>query len=67
MKPCRDGQHTWQVIYRAGSELNEEVVRWCTYCGAVVIDEEMDGRLNPGVIEPIRFPQATLYLTKPIS
>lgn len=25
-----------------------ETVRWCTCCGAVVIDSGMDGRINPG-------------------
>lgn len=36
--------------------ISEEVVRWCKYCGAVVVDEDYDGRTNPGQIKSMQFP-----------
>lgn len=36
--------------------ISEEVVRWCKYCGAVVVDEDCDGRTNPGKIKEMQFP-----------
>ncbi len=32
------------------------VVRWCPKCGAVVVDCDYDGRINPGQILKMRFP-----------
>lgn len=34
------------------------VVRWCSKCGAIVIDVDYDGRTNPGAIMPMRFPDS---------
>jgi hypothetical protein len=35
----------------------DEVVRWCTHCGAVVVDIDSDGRTQPGFIKPVQFPE----------
>jgi hypothetical protein len=44
-------------IYRNhGSYDCDDVVRWCSYCGAVVIDVEVDGRISPGGIMEMMFP-----------
>lgn len=32
-------------------------VRWCTKCGGVVIDMDVDGRIWPGHIMSMRFPE----------
>jgi len=38
----------------------DAVVRWCPKCGAVVVDEDLDGRTKPGALATIRFPRAVL-------
>ena len=44
-------------IYRVGSDHDvEDVVKWCTNCGAVVIDGEYDNRTAPGKVMKMRFP-----------
>lgn len=51
------GADSLEEIYRVtGSFDIDAVVRWCPQCGAVVIDEDYDGRTKPGAIAPIRFP-----------
>lgn len=35
---------------------SSEVVRWCKHCGAVVVDEDCDGRTYPGKIKQMQFP-----------
>lgn len=63
--PCKDGKHTLKEITR--SEVNstlgeEEVVRWCEYCGAIVVDQEIDRRLM-GNFTPMKFPEIVRQLT----
>lgn len=56
---CKKGNHDLIVIQslpHAWDE-SEQVVKWCRYCGAVVIDLCLDGRTSPGRIMPMRFPQ----------
>jgi hypothetical protein len=40
------------------------VVRWCTLCGAVVVDADVDGRTAPGAISVMRFPKLALDLQR---
>jgi len=35
----------------------ENCVKWCSTCGAVVIDQEVDGRVYPGKIREMKFPK----------
>ena len=54
---CDGHKHNLIVIISfnlLGSEKN--VVRWCTDCGAVVVDGEYDGRTYPGKIVKMKFP-----------
>jgi hypothetical protein len=44
------------VIYRREGAASDQVVRWCGICGAVVVDEDYDGRTSPGSVMPMRFP-----------
>ena len=44
-------------IVKNNLAISEEVVRWCSYCGAIVVDEDYDGRTNAGQIRPIQFPK----------
>lgn len=38
------------------SPVEVSVVRWCSVCGAVVIDTDYDNRTKPGGIMSMRFP-----------
>lgn len=60
MNKCKSGKHNLIEIFRARGDIFgdvDAVVRWCAYCGAVVIDEEFDNRLNPGSILKMQFPK----------
>lgn len=54
---CKDGKHSLEVITSFGPEHDFVVVRWCSFCGGVVIDKEYDGRISPGVIMKMKFPE----------
>lgn len=58
INPCANGNHPLIVILDGGSDENRAspVVRWCTECGAVVVDVDFDGRTHPGKIMPMKFP-----------
>ncbi len=45
-----------EVIFTHYKAASEAVVRWCPNCGAVVVDEDYDGRTNAGAYMPMRFP-----------
>lgn len=52
----RCGINSLEVIYTEYGAVSEHVVRWCPKCGAVVVDEDFDGRTNPGAVLKMRFP-----------
>lgn len=55
--------HAYEEIYsRLGEMDTVEVVRWCTVCGAVVVDIDYDGRTKPGAIMPLRLPTGALAI-----
>lgn len=60
---CRKGDHSLVAIYSADRPGHEEVVRWCSICGAVSVDVEYDGRTNAGQVMKMRAPSA-LYRRK---
>lgn len=35
----------------------DTIVRWCSRCGAVVIDLDVDGRVSPGKVVPMKHPE----------
>lgn len=43
-------------IYRHSGAASDAVVRWCSQCGAVVVDEDYDGRTRAGSYQKMRFP-----------
>jgi hypothetical protein len=56
-KECQKGNHPWEAVYEDYvSDLVSNVVRWCPSCGAVVVDQDFDGRTNPGAIRKIGGP-----------
>ena len=61
-KMCKNGNHLLKEIFRANcyDAVNSEyVVRWCSKCGAVVVDIDCDGRTNPGAFMKMKFPMIT--------
>jgi hypothetical protein len=51
MNKCNEGHHDLIEVYRANNTLMpnaEDVVRWCRFCGGVVVDIELDGQLVGG-------------------
>ena len=55
---CVKGKHPLEVIFGTYGEYNgSRVVRWCSSCGAIVIDLEVDGRVMPGGIMSMRRPE----------
>jgi hypothetical protein len=53
---CKAGNHPLVAIYSTWGE-EQDVVRWCPECGAVVIDTDYDGRTMPGSVRKMQLPQ----------
>ncbi len=43
-------------IYRDGPPMEETVVRWCKECGAIIVDLDCGGRVYPGRITSMTWP-----------
>lgn len=54
---CHQGNHSLILISVTPNNMGESVVRWCNYCGAIVIDLDYDGCIDPGKILSIQFPE----------
>lgn len=52
LSECQNGDHDLIVI----SSCDDEVVRWCSYCGSIVVDIEYDGRVTPGGVMKMQSP-----------
>ena len=64
IEQCADGNHNLIVIYRESLPPDgyaSNVVRWCCLCGSVVVDQDFDGRTNPGNLLDMRAPEITRY------
>jgi hypothetical protein len=59
LEQCRKGNHGLRVIFRQYSHDDYPVVRWCTTCGAIVVDTDLDGRTYPGQVMSMRIPEIT--------
>ena len=54
---CDLKNHNLEVIYTVDLGWNEEhVVKWCKDCGAVVVDQESDGKFFKSIME-MKFPK----------
>ncbi len=51
---CLQGLHPLKVIYTDSDGFVDNVVRWCPLCGAIVVDADVDGRVYPGKIMPMK-------------
>ena len=56
-KECTEGRHPLVEVYRADNGYEDEVVRWCPSCGAIVVDVDYDGRVYAGRIMKMRLPK----------
>ena len=62
---CSNGKHSLETIFttESWSPAMYPVVRWCGYCGAIVVDGDVDCRImEPGGYMKMQFPQVTLDL-----
>jgi hypothetical protein len=57
------GDDTLREVYRHHKAGSDAVVRWCFRCGAVVVDEDYDGRTNIGTYMPMLFPATSQMVT----
>lgn len=51
---CLHGLHPLKEIYRTNRGFEDEVVRWCPECGAIVVDCDLDNRIYPGRVMKMR-------------
>lgn len=56
-KKCTQGRHRLVEVYRADNGFEDEVVRWCSNCGAIVVDVDYEGRVYAGQIMRMRLPE----------
>ncbi len=55
---CDKVNHKLKIIYAVrGCYGESEVVRWCSDCGGVVVDVDIDNRTNPGFIRKMELPK----------
>lgn len=56
---CDKINHSLKVIMRVSDSYDEgKVVKWCTDCGAIVIDGEYDGRTRAGIHMVMTLPKS---------
>jgi hypothetical protein len=58
--PCIDGKdHELEIIYETleNGVGCSTVVRWCSVCGGIVVDLDVDNRTMPGGISKMKFPK----------
>jgi len=53
----REGRCDLRTVIVIEGGMSDDVVRWCAYCGAVVVDTDVDGRVHPGKVRPMVFPE----------
>jgi valyl-tRNA synthetase len=55
---CDGKNHHLKEIFRAPESPydTEYVVRWCSECGAIVVDIDIDNRTSPGAGRKMEFP-----------
>ncbi len=53
---CKKGNHLLEPILVSHDLIYEKVARWCSWCGAIIIDIDYDNRTDPGAIMKIKLP-----------
>lgn len=61
--------HVFAEIDRTNSGFKgiDRVVRWCINCGAVVVDNDVNGKTSPGDWAAMRLPQIALNIDKSVA
>ena len=59
---CDGKHHNLEEIAKFQSNIpgGDNVVRWCSDCGAIVIDVEIDNRIYPGKWMKMKFPKGEI-------
>jgi len=58
MEDCLNGKHTLETITAlAHWDGSSQVVKWCSICGGIVIDLQIDTTVRPGHYMPMKFPE----------
>lgn len=58
IEDCKQGNHDLKIIYTKYNGQDEyEMVRWCSICGSIVVDIDIDGRIRPGGIMKMITPE----------
>ena len=60
MACTKHGHEALIEVYRHAGAASDAVTRWCGSCGSVVVDEDYDGRVNPGTYFAMRTPNSTV-------
>jgi len=55
--PERKGKCKLIEIYSTDHDMYQEIVRWCSHCGGVVVDVDYDNRTKPGGGRAMQFPE----------
>ena len=55
---CKNNDHELiEISNNYHNAFDEEVVRWCKKCGAIVVDLDYDNRIYPGFYMKMKFPK----------
>ena len=58
IKDCLKGKHKLESITELSHwDGSAQVVRWCSICGSIVIDTQIDHRIFPGQVMPMKSPE----------
>ena len=57
LSDCKAGNHAFKEVFRSYGAYSDESVKWCIVCGAIVVDEEVDGRVHPGKSRKMELPK----------
>ena len=59
---CKKGDHKLEDIFSVDwHDFTSTEVRWCCECGAIVVDQDFDGRTNPGQVMKMKIPKIAQY------
>jgi hypothetical protein len=63
---CKVGLHSLETIFKVPYENNDSyaAVRHCSYCGAVVVDLDVDNRTQPGKVVKMKLPTIATRILK---
>ena len=62
---CKRGLHPFEVIYSLShSDQESTVVNWCSICGTISVDLDIDGRIKPGAVQKATRPKILEQLGK---